>query len=61
MSIYLNMHDRGIVNGDEVRETAMLDPAGLTEFKVLENYIPVDAIGQQKKLIQEALEDVNED
>ena len=61
VSIYLDMHDRGIVNGDEVRETAMLDPAGLTEFKVLENYIPVDAIGQQKKLIQEALEDVNED
>lgn len=57
VGIYLNMHDRGIVNGDEVRETAMLDPAGLTEFKVLENYIPEDKIGQQKKLIQEAMED----
>lgn len=61
VGVYLNMHDRGIVNGDEVRETAMLDPAGLTEFKVLENYIPGDMIGQQKKLIQEAMEETDED
>lgn len=60
VGIYLSMHDRGIVTGDEVRETAMLDPAGLTDFKVLENYIPTDMIGQQKKLIQEAMENGDE-
>lgn len=60
VGIYLNMHDRGIVNGDEVREAAMLDPAGLTEFKVLENYIPSDRIGDQKKLIQEDEDDEDE-
>lgn len=60
VGVYLNMHDRGIVNGDEVRETAMLDPAGLTEFKVLENYIPEDRIGDQKKLNQEDEDDEDE-
>lgn len=63
VGIYLDMHDRGIVNGDEVREVAMLDPAGLREFKVLENFIPVDKIGDQnklKKLIQEAQDEDEE-
>lgn len=50
-----NLWDRGIVNGDEVRERLNmgLNPAGLTEFKALENYIPVDKAGDQKKLKQE--------
>lgn len=60
VSVYLDMHDRGIVSGDEVRETAMLDPAGLTELKVLENYIPEDRIGDQKKLNQEGDDDEDE-
>lgn len=60
VGVYLDMHDRGIVSGDEVRETAMLDPAGLTEFKVLENYIPEDRIGDQKKLNQEDEDDEDE-
>lgn len=44
--------DRGFVNGDEWRDRVHLNPAGLDEFRVLENYIPWDMSGQQKKLIQ---------
>lgn len=46
----LAMSDRGILNGDEVREDSYRDPVGLTEFKVLENYIPYDMSGKQQKL-----------
>ena len=45
--------DRGYVNGDEYRDRMHLSPAGLKEYRVLENYIPVDMSGLQKKLIQE--------
>lgn len=44
------MADRGYLNGDEVREDADRDPVGLTQYKVLENYIPYDMSGNQKKL-----------
>ena len=44
--------DRGYVNGDEWRDRMNMTPAGLTEYKVLENYIPIDMIGKQKKLVQ---------
>ena len=44
--------DRGYVCGDEWRDRMHMAPAGLKEFKVLENYIPEDMSGQQKKLIQ---------
>lgn len=53
INIDCSMADRGYLTGDEVREDADRDPAGLTEFKVLENYIPYDMSGAQKKLIQE--------
>ena len=46
--------DRGYVCGDEWRKRLNLTPAGLTEYKVLENYIPYDASGDQKKLVQNA-------
>lgn len=46
----LAMSDRGYANGDEVRDFAMMDPAGLTEFRPLENYIPYDMAGLQQKL-----------
>ena len=46
----LQMSDRGFANGDEVREMAMMDPAGLTEYRALENYIPYDMAAQQQKL-----------
>ena len=53
----LAMAERGFLTGDEAREDAGRDPAGLTEFQVLENYIPYDVTGKQKKLIQEVLKD----
>lgn len=44
--------DRGFVNGDEWRDRVHMEPKGLTEYRVLENYIPGDMSGKQKKLIQ---------
>lgn len=45
--------DRGYVNGDEWRDRMHMAPAGLKEYKILENYIPADMSGKQKKLVQE--------
>ena len=59
VDIDLAMSDRGFVNGDEVRETAFRDPAGLKEFRVLENYIPFDMAGMQAKLRPTDKEDNN--
>ena len=42
--------DRGYVCGDEWRDRMHMSPAGLKEFKILENYIPYDMSGSQKKL-----------
>jgi len=42
--------DRGFVNGDEWRDRMHMQPAGLKEYKVLENYIPYDKSGEQSKL-----------
>lgn len=42
--------DRGFVNGDEWRDRMHMSPAGLKEYKVLENYIPYDMSGSQAKL-----------
>jgi len=44
--------DRGYINGDEWRDRMHMAPAGLKEYKVLENYIPYDMSGQQGKLVQ---------
>lgn len=43
--------DRGYICGDEWRTRLHLSPAGLKEYKVLENYIPYDMSGNQKKLV----------
>ena len=44
-------YDRGIVDGNEARSKIGFDPRyGLDELRVLENYIPIDMIGQQNKL-----------
>lgn len=51
--ILLAGSDRGFVNGDEWRTRMHMPPAGLKEYKVLENYLPYDMSGKQKKLIQE--------
>ena len=42
--------DRGFVNGDEWRDRMHMNPAGLKEYRVLENYIPWEMSGMQKKL-----------
>lgn len=42
--------DRGFVNGDEWRDRLHMNPAGLKEFRVLENYIPWDMAAMQSKL-----------
>ena len=57
----LAMADRGYLNGDEVREDAFRDPAGLTEYKVLENYIPYDQSGNQQKLVPNSGTDLKGD
>lgn len=51
--ILLAGSDRGYVNGDEWRDRMHMAPAGLKEYRVLENYIPFDMSGKQKKLVQE--------
>lgn len=51
--ILLSGSDRGFVNGDEWRNRMHLAPAGLKEYKILENYLPYDMSGKQKKLIQD--------
>lgn len=51
--VLLSGADRGYVNGDEWRDRMHMNPAGLKEFKILENYLPYDMSGKQKKLIQD--------
>lgn len=49
-SVLLAGADRGYVNGDEWRDRMHMSPAGLKDYKILENYIPYDMSGKQKKL-----------
>ena len=53
-SVFCALSDRGFVSGNEVRDKIGMSPVdGLSEYRVLENYIPFEMSGLQKKLIQE--------
>lgn len=50
-TVYTAYGDRGWVSGNEARDRLGMSPVdGLDEYKVLENYIPVDQSGLQKKI-----------
>lgn len=50
-SVYAAFGDRGWVNGNEARDRLGMSPVdGLDEYKVLENYLPIDQSALQKKI-----------
>lgn len=53
-SVFSGMADKGFATGNEVRDRLGMSPKdGLDDLRILENYIPVDMIGDQKKLVQD--------
>lgn len=51
--VFGGLADKGIVTPNEVRDRIGLNQLdGLDELRILENYVPVDRIGDQKKLLQ---------
>ena len=44
--------DKGVLNANEIRDRLGYEQVeGLSEFKALENYLPVDQLSQQKKVV----------
>lgn len=53
--VYGGLSDKGIVTGNEVRDAIGMSPLdGLDDLRILENFLPIDRLGDQKKLIQES-------
>ena len=50
-TVYTAYGDRGWVSGNEARDRLGMSPVdGLDEYKILENYLPIDQSGLQKKI-----------
>ena len=53
-TVFGGLSDKGIVTGNEVRDRIGMSPLdGLDDLRILENFIPANMIGDQKKLVQE--------
>ena len=52
--VYSGLYVKGLATGNEVRDKISMSPLdGLDNLTILENYIPLDKIGDQLKLKQE--------
>ena len=51
--VFGELRKQGVVDGNEIRDRIGMSPReGLDELVMLENYLPTDRLGDQKKLVQ---------